>query len=219
MAVEGRQVSRRHRIGTHLRAQVTNGRDWLRWRRGQWSAPSAPSVKRAVLARHYVQGSTWVETGTYRGDTTAYLAKLAPHVISIEPDDVLYREARRRFEGVSRVTLIHGTSEGAFEEAVLSISGPACFWLDGHYSGPGTHLADLVTPILWELDVIGRHLGRLEQVAVLIDDFREFPSRSSDRGASRYPDREVLVEWAVMHGLDWTVEHDIFIATSGSGGA
>ncbi len=212
-------MSMRHRIGTHLRAQVTNGRGWLRWRRGQWSAPSAPSVKRAVLARHYIQGSTWIETGTYRGDTTAYLAKLAPRVVSIEPDDVLYRGAKRRFEGDGRVSLIHGTSESAFEEAVRSISGPACFWLDGHYSGPGTYLADDETPILWELDVIARHLGRLKRVVVLIDDFREFPSRSSDRAAFRYPSRDTLVEWATAHDLGWTVEHDIFVATSGSGGA
>lgn len=211
-------MSRRDRMGTHLRAQLTNGRAWLHWRQRQWAAPSAPSVKRGVLARHCIPGSAWVETGTYRGDTTAFLATLAPRVISIEPDDVLYRQAERRFGGDSRVVLLHGTSENSFEQVVASLSGPACFWLDGHYSGPGTHLAVGETPILWELDVISRHLSRLGRVAVLVDDFREFPSRSRRKDDSRYPTRETLVEWAVSHDLDWTVEHDIFIATSGYSG-
>ena len=208
-------MSRRDRIGPHLRAQLTNGRAWLHWRQRQWAAPSTPSVKRGVLARHYIPGSAWVETGTYRGDTTAFLARLAPRVISLEPDDVLYRQARLRFEADSRVVLLNGTSESVFEQAVRSVSGPACFWLDGHYSGPGTHLAAEETPVLWELDVISRHLSRLGRVAVLVDDFREFPPRSRRQEDSRYPTREALVEWAVKHDLDWTVEHDIFIATSG----
>lgn len=155
-----------------------------------------------------------METGTYRGDTTLFLAKLAGSVVSLEPDDALYRQACVRFRGDERVTLLHGTSENLFGDVVSSVTGPACFWLDGHYSGPGTFLADAYTPISWELQVIARNLDRLGAVAVLVDDFREFPSRELAAGAEAYPTREALVAWAAANSLDWTVEHDIFIATS-----
>lgn len=197
-----------------VRAQFVNGRAWLNWRRRMWSSPSAPSVKRGVLARHHIAGATWVETGTYRGDTTAFLAKLGGRVISLEPDDGLYSKTSRRFVGDDRVTLLHGTSESLFIDVVASVKGPVCFWLDGHYSGPGTFLADSPTPVSWELEVIARNLGRLSDVAVLVDDFREFPSRERIAGDESYPTREALVSWAVANSLDWTVEHDIFIATS-----
>lgn len=209
----------RNRLRVNLRALLINARSLREWRGRQWAPPSAPLAKRGVLARHNVTSATWVETGTYRGDTTAFLATLAPLVISIEPDEKLFGEARQRFVGNRRIELLHGTSESLLEGVVSSLSGPVCFWLDGHYSGPGTFRARDDTPILWELDVISRHLDRLGPTTVLIDDFREFPSRSSMRANSRYPARELLVEWAAAHGLFWTVEHDAFIAVSEPGDA
>lgn len=200
-------------VKAEARRLLVDNRAALQWWRRRWAAPSAPAVKRRVLARHCIPGATWVETGTYRGDTTAFLARLGESVISIEPDAQLHASATARFAGNPRVRLVRGTSEEVFDDVVADLSGPVCFWLDGHFSGNGTHQADADTPITWELEVIGRRIGSLRPLAVLVDDFREFPTGPS-RGTSSYPTRQSLVEWASTHGLAWTVEHDIFAAST-----
>lgn len=200
------------RSGPRLRAGLIDKREWARWRRRQWDAPSPPSVKRCVLARHHVPGATWVETGTYRGDTTEYLARLSGSVISIEPDVSLHQRASIRFANDPRIRLVRGTSEEVFEGVVNSLTGPVCFWLDGHFSGPGTYEGPATTPILQELDCIAARIPHFSALAVLVDDFREFGSSAETRDDAGYPSRDTLVDWARDCGLSWAVEHDILVA-------
>lgn len=189
-------------------------RGLVQWSRRGWGVPSAACAKREVLRRVHIGGATWVETGTYRGDTTSFLRSLGAEVLTIEPNDSLFDAACRRFKGDTKITLIKGTSEEVFASLVENVSGPVCFWLDGHYSGPGTHKAQFDTPVNHELAVIEYHLARLHPVTVLIDDFREFPSDPAGSNGGQYPTRESLVNWATRNSLTWTVEHDIFVVTS-----
>lgn len=195
-----------------LRTLGSGARDLWRWRGGGWSSPACPPVKRQVLKRAHIPGATWIETGTYRGDTTDFLSRLGADVISIEPDPLLYAQAVDRFHGNHRIHIVNGTSEDVLAEIVRTEKGALCFWLDGHYSGGGTHLAKSETPIIHELAVIEENLPRFREIAVLVDDFREFPPTNSQPRSSGYPTRDFLVEWANRNGLIWNVEHDIFIA-------
>src|SRR5207253_8101862 len=77
------------------------------------------------------------------------------------------------------VHIVFGDSAKVFEGIVQTTSGRILFWLDGHYSGPGTALGDDVCPILAELDVICQ-LARADH-CILIDDVRLFT------GADGYP--------------------------------
>jgi hypothetical protein len=49
------------------------------------------------------------------------------------------------------------------------------FWLDAHYSGEGTALADSETPVLSELDCIFSHA--VKGHVILIDDARCFDGK------------------------------------------
>jgi hypothetical protein len=174
--------------------------------------PAPQSVKMSVLRRWSNPGDVWVETGTYLGDTTATLGKIGSAVISIEPEPTLAEMARKKFSRVQNVNIINQTSEDAFPEAVASVSGSVAFWLDGHYSAGITFLGEQETPVKSELQTIANQIERFDSVAVFVDDFRCF-------GASRsaiepYPSREFLVNWAETNKLGWTVEHDIFVASS-----
>jgi hypothetical protein len=186
-------------------------RDYFLWLRKRHSSPTCGIVKRQVLRRHGIAGATWIETGTYRGDTTSFLSRISPKVISIEPDIKLFTDATKRFKSNSRVTLINDTSEGCFESTVKDIIGPTCFWLDGHFSGAGTFLASIETPIQMELEVLATYMDQLSPLVVFIDDFREFSSTTcSER--STYPPSDYLTAWSKLNGLAWAIEHDIFIA-------
>lgn len=196
-----------------LRRLISEHRDELAWRRRGFAAPSPDHVKRAVLLRHGWPEATWVETGTYRGDTTARLAAAARHVISLEPAAGLFAAAQRRFRGTPNVELINATSEAAFPALLPRLQGGVCFWLDGHFSGGATFRGPNDTPILSELQAIAEHLPRWPRVAVLVDDLRLFTGGTHAYGP--YPTLATLVDWAAGQGLAWHIEHDIFVARKG----
>ena len=202
----------------HLRQIRNSCCPWLRniweywsWSSRQFAAPSPRYMKWEVLKRNGVKGSTWIETGTYTGDTTAFIGRLASSVISIEPDPVLARRALRRFQGNHKITVYEGTSEAVLPEVLQSVSGDVTFWLDGHWSGEGTYQGVNDTPIHSECQLIASRLSKLENVSIMIDDVRCFePTQTLFR---HYPERQFLVEWARENALSWHIEHDIFVAT------
>lgn len=202
----------------HLRQIRNSCCPWLRniweywsWSSRQFAAPSPRYIKWEVLKRNGVKGSTWIETGTYTGDTTAFIGRLASSVISIEPDPVLARRALRRFQENHKITVYEGTSEAVLPEVLQSVSGDVTFWLDGHWSGEGTYQGVNDTPIHSECQLIASRLSKLENVSIMIDDVRCFePTQTLFR---HYPERQFLVEWARENALSWHIEHDIFVAT------
>jgi hypothetical protein len=180
------------------------------WAKDGFNRPSPWTVKHSVLNRYSLNNSTWIETGTFHGETTKFLSRISNGVISIEPDETLYSQAVSKFLGVENIVLINSTSEEVFDHIVGKLSGNVNFWLDGHYSGPGTFKATQETPIVFELNTISKYRNNFQNILVLIDDFRLF---SVDE---EYPKKEFLVEWANLNGFSWTVEHDIFIISSSS---
>jgi hypothetical protein len=181
----------------------------LKWRRSNFLSPSPQHVKMKVLKSHSLPNATWIETGTYLGDTTSKLSKIAKKVISIEPQTELSLFASTRLKRKKNVEVINVTSEGCITKVLKGVSGPTCFWLDGHYSGDVTFQGSEISPILLELDAISNYLIS-NRVVVFVDDFRLF----ANSVATGYPEHFTLLKWARENGLTWTVEHDIFIAKS-----
>lgn len=115
---------------------------------------------------------TLVETGTYLGQTVESLSHWFEAVYSIELDPDLFEAASRRFEGRANVHLVLGDSTAALPDLLEHMWCPCLFWLDGHYSGPGTAHGTVASPIRAELDAISSH-GRDDHV-ILVDDARLF---------------------------------------------
>jgi hypothetical protein len=172
--------------------------------------PAPPEVKRATLRRAHIPGATWVETGTFLGDTTEFLSAFARRVITIEPGPSLALAARDRFAGRTDISVIEGLSEDVLPTIVSELEGPVCFWLDGHWSSGVTYQGPRETPIREELSAIESHLDRLGVVTIAIDDVRCFDPAQSEFAS--YPTRSWLVEWADANDCAWTIEHDIFLA-------
>ncbi len=181
----------------------------LQWRGSNYSSPSPQHVKIRILKSNSLKNATWVETGTYLGDTTLKLAKIARKVISIEPQAELSKFASNRLKRHKNVEIINAASENCISQILERISGPTCFWLDGHYSGDVTFQGTEVSPISAELAAISNYLTS-NKVVVLIDDFRLFVNSAT----TGYPPQSSLVAWAGENNLSWSVEHDIFIAKS-----
>jgi hypothetical protein len=119
-----------------------------------------------------------IETGTYRGITTEFLAEFGVPVHTIEVNPRLHAYAQRRLRHYRNVTCHLGRSFDVLQR--LQAMPNAFFYLDAHW--------DADVPVREELTDIAR---RWEHPVVMIDDFH-VPGDSYgwlDRG----PDRELKV--------------------------
>lgn len=188
---------------------------FLGWTRANFNSPAPQIVKWSVLSR-WGGNSCWVETGTFLGDTTLFLSKLAKLVKSIEPSQKLAADAVSRLKPFGNIEIICDLSENILDELVSELISKGendfSFWLDGHFSEGITFQGPVDTPIRTELNIIGKHFQNIERLTVFIDDVRCFnPARHEYR---TYPDLNFLVDWATSNQLYWVIEHDIFIATN-----
>src|SRR5450759_1346249 len=77
------------------------------WAERGYAAPSPSFIKRQVVLRNGIPGATWVETGTYKGDTAALLSDSAKMVFTIEPAPHLFEAAKKRFASKHNVEVIN----------------------------------------------------------------------------------------------------------------
>jgi hypothetical protein len=184
--------------------------DLKNWNQRDFLSPSPHVIKQKCLLRNSTPGVTWIETGTFMGDTTDVLAKNANFVYSIEPEKDLFKKAKLRFLNVKNVEIINAGSEEAFPDLLKKVSGDVNFWLDGHYSGGITFQGKIDTPVQAELTEIAANMGHFKKVSVLIDDVRCFNPKIFEY--QHYPSIDFLVDWARANDFTWMIEHDIFIA-------
>src|SRR5882724_7917824 len=113
----------------------------------------------------------FVETGTYRGNTAAWAAGQFTRVTTIELSPAFHAAAQERFRGQPGVRLLRGESSAVLREIVPTLTGPALFWLDAHWSGLDTVGREAECPLLAEIAVIN---AASPVHTVLVDDARLF---------------------------------------------
>lgn len=185
-------------------------KSYKQWESVLFCPPSPHPIKIATLLRNSIPAATWIETGTFRGDTTSILANYSPCIYTIEPEETLFQNAKAFLSQYANIKALKGTSEEIFPSLLPTIKGDVNFWLDGHFSGGPTFKSNIDTPIVAELEAISINLVNFKKVCILIDDVRCFNPRDSK--FAHYPDLGFLVDWAKQHNFYWTIEHDIFIA-------
>lgn len=200
------------KLGNCRRTKKGQKNEEFQWIKRGYESPSLLRIKHATLLRIGSKNATWVETGTFLGETTELLAKESKLVFTIEPEPNLFEKAKLRFIGQPHIQVIHGLSENIFPTLLPTLRGNINFWLDGHYSGGITHQGPTDCPVREELSSIEKNLSLYDKVTVLIDDVRCF--NPSIPEYADYPDINFLVDWARKNDLVWHIEHDIFIAKS-----
>ncbi len=191
---------------------LKNVRDYARYSR--WIMKGRPlpidhvfKRKRILKLARKFNCLTLVETGTFYGEMVEAVRKFFPVVLSVELSHPLYEHNLRRFSGCSNVRLFEGDSAKLMNEMVRDISGRAIFWLDGHYSGPGTAKGEAECPVKAELNAIERH-PRSDH-CILIDDADCF-----DGSRPTYPNlREVRQQlFQINPKYNITVDHNCIVA-------
>jgi hypothetical protein len=182
------EVWRRFSIHPAVRP-LTERRIRLQWQLTGRPIPAPPLVKQSIVKEYQRRFGlrVLVETGTFAGDMIDAVADRFDRVVSIELDPGWYAAAVRRFQARPSVTLLQGDSGVRLQEVLASLSEPALFWLDAHYSGPMTARGALDSPIVQELESV--HAHPVAGHVVLIDDIRDF------NGTGGYPTGAALIDW------------------------
>ncbi|MDB5206502.1 MAG: hypothetical protein JWR72_1577 [Flavisolibacter sp.] len=159
--------------------------------------------------KHYAKRnnvSVLVETGTYLGDMVFAMQDQFQQLFSIELSHHFYQRAVERFKKFSKVKIIKGDSGEVLKTLVPTLSSPALFWLDGHYSGGQTAKGEKECPIFEELNNI---LSSPFNHIIMIDDARLFV------GEKDYPTIRELKEFIVKKkpGSEFALENDVFVIT------
>lgn len=121
-----------------------------------WRTPLPPLLKRVFLdgAAQAFGATTFVETGTYLGDTSWWLRNRFGRIHTIEVDPFLHAQARRRFRRLPHVTAHLGDSAAVLPRIIPTIANRAMYWLDGHYSAGITGSGAADCPVIDELRAI-----------------------------------------------------------------
>lgn len=162
----------------------------------------------------YGNGKTFIETGTFLGDTI-YLALEAKFekIHSTELNDELYERAVKLFDHKPQVKIWHGDSVHTLKEIMKELNGPATFWLDAHASGPLPGGISGGSPVLDELEIIREH-GNNEHT-IFIDDRRLFGSvewSEVQEESAMEIIRKINPSYNILL-LDGEIEKDVICAT------
>jgi hypothetical protein len=116
---------------------------------------------------------TFIETGTFLGDSAVWASNHFKQVHTIEMSTAVYECALAKQGNVPGVEFIHGDSREVLKQLVPSLNEPALFWLDGHWSMGETYGDGDECPVLDELRVI---VSANPAHFIIIDDARLFVS-------------------------------------------
>lgn len=159
------------------------------WQRKGCPIPPPHAVKQNTIAACQQKSgyTTFIETGTFRGDMIQAQKKRFERLVSIELGTELFEKAKQRFKNDRHIQIVPGDSGEQLPAILQDINDPVIFWLDGHYSSGITAKGKKECPVLEELEAIFKH--DKNNHIILIDDARCFT------GENDYPSLEQLKQF------------------------
>lgn len=118
---------------------------------------------------------TFVETGTFRGETIFEMSRYFKELHTIELSDELYNAAKNNANsmGITNIQFHHGDSAVVLPDLVPRLeSKGTIFWLDGHFCHCGSAQGPKDCPLLEEVEAICTSLKG--ECIIIIDDVRLF---------------------------------------------
>jgi len=121
--------------------------------------------------KNWLNLDTFIETGTYLGNTAIWASDHFKNVYTLEASHNLWLQARKMHEDRKNIVFVHGHSGEVLRETLSQIKVPSLFWLDAHWSSGITYGENDECPLIHELEAIQNRQG---QDCILIDDARLF---------------------------------------------
>jgi hypothetical protein len=124
---------------------------------------------------NYKNIKNFVETGTYKADTTIMASNLFKYVYTTEIVPLLYENSKKLAEEkkINNITFLLGDSVELLKDITPKVLEGAVFFLDAHQSGSDTSNNGIDhVPLFKELNIILSH--KLGPSIFIVDDFRLF---------------------------------------------
>ncbi len=140
------------------------------------------------LLQKLFQIDTFIESGTYLGDTTENASQVFSQVHTIELASGLYEKAKARFANHRNVNVYFGDSAKELPHILTAPQGKILFFLDGHFSKRDTAKGDKNTPISGEIEAIIQ--SGIKDSIIIVDDVRFFQNsmyEDPDPAVADYP--------------------------------
>lgn len=159
---------------------------------------------------------TFIETGTYKGDTAKWAGENFDNVITIEADKDRYEKTLPQFIRAKNVRMMFGDSRDKLPEAIGDLAEPLLLWLDAHWMENKNKIGG-ECPLREELDAINNHPWAGAH-CVIIDDLRLFnapPPPPHD--PKQWPDTDEIITELERFPRFITLWNDMIIAVPMSG--
>ena len=125
------------------------------------------------IRKHY-NIKYFIETGTYLGDTSLALANKFEKIFTVELNKKLFISSSQRLKKFKNVNCFNSSSELFLKKIISKIIKQSIFFLDAHYSGPGTSKSKNNFSCLKELEIIKK--SKIKNHIIIIDDISDFSS-------------------------------------------
>lgn len=153
----------------------------------------------------------FIETGTYKAQTSVWASKTFDIVYTIEASKKLYHEALKEYRNIGNIRFMCGTSKECLKKITNEIATPAVFWLDAHWSGGETFGRDDECPLLDELGLIIKK--GIQKHYILIDDARLFMCPPPlPHNIDSWPDISHIIIHLTDAGYKIFIHEDVIIA-------
>lgn len=120
----------------------------------------------------------FIETGTFKGQTSIQMSSCFKKVITIEISEALYSRALKKFKNYPNIEPYLGDSSIKLNEVLAGNElDSIIFFLDGHYSSGNTGKGKIDCPLLEELLIISK---RNKSDLIIIDDYRLFGTKRKE---------------------------------------
>lgn len=160
-------------------------------------------IQAAVRGRIHQNIKNFVETGTYKGDTTLMASKFFEKVFTTEIHEPLYEESKKRAqtEGATNIQFLLGNSVDLLETIVPNVLDGAVFFIDAHISGADSSWnREQRVPLLEELSVILKN--KLGPSLFILDDVRFWRGKTCEAWDWSHISTDVITDLFVKHGYD-----------------
>ena len=145
---------------------------------------------------------TFVETGTYKGQTSHRMARIFKNVFTVEGSEFYFNAAVQNLVNDENVSITNSDSVSFLEGSKWNYK-PAIFWLDAHWCGTETAGVENECPVIAEIRAL-KNID-LNKSAILIDDARLFLKPP--------PEPHKIEQWPTLREVleQLPIDHKIFI--------
>jgi hypothetical protein len=168
-----------------------------------------PSIDKdflSLLQDDYKKYNSFVETGTFMGETTFAMEPLFEKIFTIEIKKEFYNAIRSKYHG-NKIEFKLGDSSEVFSHILPTINTDCIFFLDGHYSSGNTGKGIKDCPLIEELLLINTLF--IKNAIIIIDDCRLFGKGPSTGTLAE--DWEHISESAVLNTLSSRITNKYYL--------